>query len=1154
MLQDVLTTQRKVDVNLDERHAIHEYTENSFEDTNKLLRGEELSESRQRDGMKLIPRITSAIEKAKLSQPAMLYRGLKGYGVAKKFLEDHPVGSTFTEDAFGSTSMKEDYAKCFTGAYSMNSEGDVDFRDTEDQYEKDIFGILMSIHAPKGTQALWVDRFISHGEAEFVLQRGTSFRITAHTKDDNGVDVVEMEVVSQTPKKLEEPTATADEGFSASAVTPTILTDSKKEQDHTSMVNDALKEHGLPLSNFSAEGTFTLVKAMMQQPTFQRQLRDKVAAHGDIVTRSEEDSDNSRVQYVGMPIRLENDVYTVRTGTSEGKEWATTMLCAYGFLERTTAADGEGIDVYLHPSMKATPDVYVVHQQNPQTKEYDEDKVLLGFSSPESALRAYLAHYDRPDYYRSMTILPLNTFKQVVASGGAGVHWKKKGQQPHRDAIFSAPIDSFRNTFASFKEEEHPRGNKNNKGQFVKKDAMEKLSDTRLEREHPEHVKAVTSYTGHKFDHINRRLRGNSPVDKKIVGALDALFAERVLKSPITTYRGVNAPPKALMNLKVGDVFADKGYTSTSSSKRIASEFAGAESVWAEEEDDEGGIIFEMSVPKGHSAIRFGLGLGALHDEQEVLLPRNSIFKVESVEPLRRGSKYKKIKLSVVSIKGKDTFSADDGMMFAVWEEPEHPRNTDGTFKVKNAPDTGGNAGGYENPQKSSRTKKGVLRPIKRPGTQPNPVSSGSGPIPDGFITPKGQKWADSYRKVKSKGKKPKKLPFKDSELPDPPKTWNGSKVKLYRLPDGQWPDWFTSLVKKGEVGGPMPQHSKIAWAEHYPNDEGLLYVYANNTDQGTAQKKLIARRDDAYKARQDKQKFAIVRDFHAKYHKIEADVLNDLKSGKKKVRDTAACFYTQMACGLRADAKGGGFVSAREVGTGKKKKTVEGYHSFGVSSLQRRHLSLTKDGKIKIEFTGKAGKTNVRLISNDVSDDWTMARLSVQKTVKKMMANKGAEFEVTEDEERAFETLKSNTLYHPNIFNELKQRMSAVKDPKGKLFDIEYSDLLEYCNATGKQHDLPDGFRPHNLRHHIATERGKDAKLCALYDWGKMPENLKEYTQMKNFIGEVAGDFVNDTVSAYTNNYLDPEVMRDLQKAAGVECEGVTPKSLKKLPIIKVK
>jgi len=91
------------------------------------------------------------------------------------------------------------------------------------------------------------------------------------------------------------------------------------------------------------------------------------------------------------------------------------MKYDYGFISSIEGEDGEGLDTYLGPNQEAEK-VYVVHQNDPDTGEYDEDKIMLGFDSEKQAKEAYLAHFDNPDFLGSITEKTFKEFENIVTS------------------------------------------------------------------------------------------------------------------------------------------------------------------------------------------------------------------------------------------------------------------------------------------------------------------------------------------------------------------------------------------------------------------------------------------------------------------------------------------------------------------------------------------------------------------------------------------------------------------------------------------------------------------------------------------------------------------------------------------------------------------
>ena len=97
----------------------------------------------------------------------------------------------------------------------------------------------------------------------------------------------------------------------------------------------------------------------------------------------------------GFEISIENKKGTVRSGKSkEGKKWSVKMAHDYGYIRRTEGADDDHLDVFIGPYPKSEK-VFVVYQIDPQTKRFDEHKVMFGFKNLADAKAGYLANYEK---------------------------------------------------------------------------------------------------------------------------------------------------------------------------------------------------------------------------------------------------------------------------------------------------------------------------------------------------------------------------------------------------------------------------------------------------------------------------------------------------------------------------------------------------------------------------------------------------------------------------------------------------------------------------------------------------------------------------------------------------------------------------------------
>jgi hypothetical protein len=101
------------------------------------------------------------------------------------------------------------------------------------------------------------------------------------------------------------------------------------------------------------------------------------------------------VRIQGFDVSIENPKGSVRSGTDKnGKKWEQTMNHTYGYILGTESKDKDHIDVFIGDN-SASEKVFVVDQVNPETGEFDEHKVMMGFNDITEAEQAYLSNYEK---------------------------------------------------------------------------------------------------------------------------------------------------------------------------------------------------------------------------------------------------------------------------------------------------------------------------------------------------------------------------------------------------------------------------------------------------------------------------------------------------------------------------------------------------------------------------------------------------------------------------------------------------------------------------------------------------------------------------------------------------------------------------------------
>lgn len=127
------------------------------------------------------------------------------------------------------------------------------------------------------------------------------------------------------------------------------------------------------------------------------------------------------ISFHGLQVAIENPKGSTRSGKdANGKTWSCVMPADYGYIKRTEGADGDHVDVFIGPE-PASKMVFVINQNDHRTGQFDEHKVMLGYSSERSAVADYVKAFNDgkgADRIRSVEPMSLDAFK----------HWLKRGR------------------------------------------------------------------------------------------------------------------------------------------------------------------------------------------------------------------------------------------------------------------------------------------------------------------------------------------------------------------------------------------------------------------------------------------------------------------------------------------------------------------------------------------------------------------------------------------------------------------------------------------------------------------------------------------------------------------------------------------------------
>ena len=214
--------------------------------------------------------------------------------------------------------------------------------------------------------------------------------------------------------------------------------------------------------------------------------------------------------------------------------------------------------------------------------------------------------------------------------------WVILGRALHR-FLFQGAFDK------EWQETEHPR---RNDGEFRELGGGGTTSPTQLSSRddhagvsggmHHHNKAALKHYTGLGFKRVNGYLVGNAPADeqtKQTIAHLDDLMARAKLPEPMNVYRGASSLAvkdilqQAGGQLRKGQILTMKGFLSSSSDDFVAKRFSEQSAI---------SIFMEMRLPKGAKAVDIAKYSDVGEHEKEILIDRNSSFKVLSFDGKKR--------------------------------------------------------------------------------------------------------------------------------------------------------------------------------------------------------------------------------------------------------------------------------------------------------------------------------------------------------------------------------------------------------------------------------------------------------------------------------------------------------------------------------------
>lgn len=157
----------------------------------------------------------------------------------------------------------------------------------------------------------------------------------------------------------------------------------------------------------------------------------------------------------GLRISIET-----KKGERRRPEWPP-MPCDYGDIKGTEGNDGDPVDVFVGPNLNS--EFVCVVDQVKEDGTFDEAKVLFGFDNEADAVACYKKAYTKDWKVGPVTCMTVQQFKAWLKDGN-------QRKQVHKQVSkYAGRFEPVLLSKYTWNEEDHPRGQPENAGQFVEK-------------------------------------------------------------------------------------------------------------------------------------------------------------------------------------------------------------------------------------------------------------------------------------------------------------------------------------------------------------------------------------------------------------------------------------------------------------------------------------------------------------------------------------------------------------------------------------------------------------------------------------------------------------------------------------------------------------
>jgi hypothetical protein len=603
-----------------EETALNSYTGMAFGTMNMHLRGQDASNTgwlpATSDHKENIETLKKLIDRSATNEDQTVYRGVSKFS---KVFEGLKVGDTVVDNGFMSTSQFHEVAEKFSTPLNKDA------------------GVF-EISLPKGSKAVDVGAVLDFkyggGEGEMLLPSGTALKITSieqrKPKFSSGQSVthVKAELLpagtkpQSAPKSAPQPTPSAGVKHPITGITITAPPGGEVRKHKSANAFITLDAQGNVISFIGSNGKTTKppAHAIKAKDTNYTKVGGAPAAPAT-PTPPQANTPKAKTK-AGYEISGELIPVKDDNGTTIGYRAKGTYTTNYtsgnlhGGSSKKTGhlifdENGKQLNTTELVAKSAIDAVKDLRQQTKKGGVTAAPKSVAAPAPPKTQAGASVSSPAGAPPKLNTAYSKLSNLQLLQLQDNL-LHKRQMEKSPTIKEMHSKSITAIYDEFKA----------RQQNALHVTQLGSTKLSKPLTEPE----LNAIKYYMGHGYTDLNGHLRGKpsleklTPDNQKALADLRAAMSRAETTKSEKVYRGITA--EAFKDLKVGDTFIDKGFSSVSRDRDQADYF--------KDRFGHKGLVMEIQVPKGTKAIDISETNPLNAREQEMLLNEGMNFKIVS--------------------------------------------------------------------------------------------------------------------------------------------------------------------------------------------------------------------------------------------------------------------------------------------------------------------------------------------------------------------------------------------------------------------------------------------------------------------------------------------------------------------------------------------